>query len=98
MLKSARDPFQRLRLGDTGLIVAVDPTTQRLLKYAELDEHGAATAQSVKIDAALFSERDDVQVVMTKMTGYTVYKAVLSASALGSSVNFSTTHHHYACM
>ncbi len=66
-MKSAKDPCQRLRLGDTGLVVALDPESDRLLKYTELDGPDGSSKKSsvsrqLKIDAAFFSERDGVQV------------------------------------
>ncbi|MEW5304708.1 MAG: hypothetical protein WDW36_007300 [Sanguina aurantia] len=60
VMKPIRHPLQRLRLGDSELIVTLDSTTNRLLKYTETD--GRRAGAPVMLDAALFSERDCVQV------------------------------------
>lgn len=66
IMKPTQHPRQRLRLGDTDTVVCLDPTTQRLLKYWEADAPGAGaggrSSSVFKIDAAFFSERDNVQV------------------------------------
>jgi hypothetical protein len=41
-MKPTNEPHQRLRLGDTSLLVALDSSNQRLLKYQELDSPAAA--------------------------------------------------------
>lgn len=68
-MKQASDPHQRLRLGDAPLVVAVDAACQRLLRYVDYATGAGAGGRgggrgggSVKIDAALFGERDGVQV------------------------------------
>ncbi|KAF8069524.1 translation initiation factor eIF-2B subunit epsilon [Scenedesmus sp. PABB004] len=87
VMKPTESAHQRLRLGDTNLLVALDPASQRLLKYQELDgpappppggaAHGhghghghghhhhhrrGRGGRCWKLDAALWSERDSVQV------------------------------------
>ncbi|KAG2491384.1 hypothetical protein HYH03_010176 [Edaphochlamys debaryana] len=59
-MKPVHHPSQRLRLGDSDLVVVLDPTTHRLLKYTELES--GRPAQLAKLDCALFSERDEVQI------------------------------------
>lgn len=59
-MKPIRHPLQRLRLGDSELIVTLDASTNRLLKYTETD--GRRAGAPVMLDAALFSERDCVKV------------------------------------
>eukprot|EP00878_Enallax_costatus_P018338 GHUV01019301.1.p1 GENE.GHUV01019301.1~~GHUV01019301.1.p1 ORF type:complete len:732 (+),score=248.43 GHUV01019301.1:153-2348(+) len=44
VMKPTQSSHQRLRLGDSNLLVAVDTNTQRLLKYQELDGPIAAAA------------------------------------------------------
>uniref|UniRef100_A0A383VLX2 Translation initiation factor eIF2B subunit epsilon n=1 Tax=Tetradesmus obliquus TaxID=3088 RepID=A0A383VLX2_TETOB len=44
VMKPTHEPHQRLRLGDTSLLVALDSSSQRLLKYQELDSPAAAAA------------------------------------------------------
>jgi len=65
-MKQASDPHQRLRLGDAPLVVAVDPSCQRLLRYVDYATGAGGSGKggrgAVKIDAALFGERDGVQV------------------------------------
>lgn len=57
---------QRARFGDIGTRIAMDPETGRLLKYEE-DQYPWLPAAPVKpqrfrVDASLFSERDDIVV------------------------------------
>ncbi|KXZ48102.1 hypothetical protein GPECTOR_30g197 [Gonium pectorale] len=59
-MKPVQHPSQRLRLGDTDLLVVLDATTQRLLKYTEIEP--GRPVPLAKLDCALFSERDEVQV------------------------------------
>lgn len=59
-MKSTQHPRQRARMGDAEVVVAVDPATQRLLKYQEAD--GARGGSTFKVDASFFSERDNVMV------------------------------------
>jgi len=61
IMKATQHANQRLRLGDTELLVCIDPATKRLLKYHE-QEPTRAPASVVKVDASFFSERDSVQV------------------------------------
>jgi hypothetical protein len=44
VMKPTHEPHQRLRLGDNNLLVALDSSNQRLLKYQELDSPAAAAA------------------------------------------------------
>ncbi len=72
VMKSTQNPHQRLRMGDLDSTVVLDPTTNRLLKYSEYEPPvvtgppgaggGARRGGPVKLDTALFSERDAVQV------------------------------------
>jgi len=57
-MKAVRHPHQRLRLGETDTLTCIDPATSRLLKYHEIGGRGG----NVKVDAAFFSERDNIQV------------------------------------
>lgn len=53
-------PSQRVRLGDSELVVVLDSATQRLLKYTEIE--AGRPSPLAKLDCAMFSERDEVQV------------------------------------
>ena len=61
LMKPAANAYHRQRLGDHGLTVAIDPSSQRLLSYVQ--QHGPASRQKrkLKIDADLFGERDAIQ-------------------------------------
>ena len=64
-MKQVSDPHQRLRLGDAPLVVALDPSSSRLLRYCDYSTaggRGRGGGGSVKVDAGLFGERDGVQV------------------------------------
>ncbi|KAI8468580.1 MAG: nucleotide-diphospho-sugar transferase [Monoraphidium minutum] len=73
LMKRASDPHQRLRLGDAPLAVALDPSNQRLLRYADYATGaglgggrsggggGGRAGGAFKVDAGLFGERDGVQ-------------------------------------
>lgn len=60
-MQPVQHPAQRTRLGDTELLVAVDPGSSRLLRYQEL-EAGRASGASFKLDAGFFGERDHISV------------------------------------
>ena len=71
VMRQASDPHQRLRLGDAPLVVALDPACNRLLRYIDYApgsggsssrprSGGSGGGGSVKVDAALFGERDGV--------------------------------------
>jgi hypothetical protein len=72
-MKQTSDPHQRLRLGDAPLVVATDPACQRLLRYVDYSAGGrggrGGGVGSVKVDAALFGERDGVQVRFAPAAG-----------------------------
>jgi hypothetical protein len=51
-MKPTHEPHQRLRLGDTSLLVALDSSNQRLLKYQELDSPAAAAAPGGQRDSS----------------------------------------------
>lgn len=60
VMKPGCSDTQRRRLGDTDLLVVLDPSTQRLLKYMELDTPESEVL--AKVDTSFFSERDTVEV------------------------------------
>lgn len=62
VMKPIGQPKQRLRVGDSELLVVVDPATRRLLKYVEHEAGRGSAASVASVDAALFGERDRVQV------------------------------------
>jgi len=62
IMKSTQHPRQRARMGDAEVVVALDPATQRLLKFHEAEGARGAGAGTWKVDAALYGERDAVQV------------------------------------
>jgi NDP-sugar pyrophosphorylase family protein len=71
VMRAGMTPAHRVRLGAAGVTTVIDPTTSRLLKY---DEHAPvssgggsggssrAFATGLRVDAAFFSERDDVSI------------------------------------
>lgn len=61
VMKPTSQQHQRLRMGHSEAVVVVDPETNRLLKFYE-PEFAGNTPGTFKIDAALFSERDGVQI------------------------------------
>ncbi|GFR46848.1 hypothetical protein Agub_g8488 [Astrephomene gubernaculifera] len=64
-MKPVQHPSQRLRLGDSDLVVVLDASNQRLLKYTEVDP--GRHPPLAKVDCALFGERDEVQVRLDLM-------------------------------
>jgi len=58
-MKAVQHPNQRIRLGVNETLLCMDPSTHRLLKYQEIEGKAGA---AVKVDAAFFSERDNIQV------------------------------------
>jgi hypothetical protein len=63
-MQPVSNPVQRQRLGDTELLVALDPVSGRLLRYQEQEPGGgrAAGGGAFKLDAGLFGERDAVSI------------------------------------
>jgi len=61
VMKAVNHPNQRIRLGVSETLLCMDPVSLRLLKYQEM-EGGGKAASIVKVDAAFFSERDNIQV------------------------------------
>ncbi len=62
VMQPVPNPVQRQRLGDSELVVALDPATNRLLRYQELEPGSRAAGGAFKVDAGLFGERDAVTV------------------------------------
>lgn len=66
VMKSGMTAGHRVRLGASGVTTVIDPGTNRLLKYEELPGPGEAVPptrrKGLRLDAALFSERDDISI------------------------------------
>lgn len=74
-MKSGTSEAQRRRLGEGGLVVAVDARSQRLLRYEEKGTRGAAA-----LDAHCWGERDAVEA----RSGHNGPALCLSASSISS--------------
>lgn len=61
VMKAVNHPNQRIRLGVSETLLCMDPASSRLLKYQEI-EGGGKAGSMIKVDAAFFSERDNIQV------------------------------------
>jgi hypothetical protein len=62
-MKAVHHPQQRSRLGEADTLTCLDSASARLLKYQELPAAGACKlSATVKVDAAFFSERDNILV------------------------------------
>ena len=64
VMKAGTSEGQRRRLGEGGLVVAVDARSQRLLRYEENGTRGAAA-----LDAHCWGERDAVEVRTGRFSG-----------------------------
>lgn len=60
-MRSAAGPAQRRKLGESELLVAVDPVSQQLLSYEDVGT-GASRSKRLTLDTQLLSERDVVQI------------------------------------
>lgn len=60
-MRSAPDPIQRRKLGESELLVAIDPVSQQLLSYVDAKFDGPKTKR-MSLDTQLLSERDVLQV------------------------------------
>lgn len=65
VMRGGMTPAHRVRLGASGVTTVIDPATARLLKY---EEHTPGSSgrisynKGLRLDAAFFSERDDVAI------------------------------------
>ena len=60
-MRSAAGPVQRRKLGESELLVAVDPVSQQLLSYEDCGTV-ASSSKRLTLDTQLLSERDVVQI------------------------------------
>lgn len=73
LLRGGMSEMHKRRLGETGLVVAVDPSSHRLLKFEEQPPSSYASSSQqqqqssfsssaavIRMDAAMFSERDQI--------------------------------------
>lgn len=61
VMRSAPDPIQRRKLGESELLVAIDPVSQQLLSYEDASFDGPKPKR-MSLDTQLLSERDVLQV------------------------------------
>ena len=68
VMKSEMSPMHRIRFGASGVTSVIDSGSNRLLKYEEIPNPGenqnlsASRRRGLLLDAALFSERDDISI------------------------------------
>lgn len=62
LVRGGIEQGHRRRLGESPLCVVTDPSTQRLLKLEEDTANNSSNNKSLRLDTALFSERDVVSI------------------------------------
>lgn len=61
VMRSAAGPVQRRNLGESELLVVIDPISQQLLSYEDVAV-GASKTKRMSLDTQLLSERDIMQI------------------------------------